>query len=64
MQRVIDKAKANNIKVVFVSPQFSRSQAETIAKEIGGVTRSVDPLAGDYQENLRRATKTFIESMQ
>ncbi len=64
MQRVIDKAKVNNIKVVFVSPQFSRSQAETIAREIGGVTRSVDPLAGDYQENLRRATKTFIESMQ
>ena len=64
MQRVIDEAKANHIKVVFVSPQFSRSQAETIAKEIAGVTRSVDPLAGDYQENLRRATKTFIESMQ
>ncbi len=64
MQRVIDQAKANNIKVVFVSPQFSRSQAETIAKEIGGVTRSVDPLSADYQENLRRATKTFIESMQ
>lgn len=64
MQRVINKAKANHIAVVFVSPQFSRSQAETIAKEIGGVTRSVDPLAGDYQENLRRVTKTFIESMQ
>lgn len=64
MQRVINKAQENNIKVVFVSPQFSRSQAETIARAIGGVTRSVDPLAGDYLENLRRATTTFIESMQ
>jgi zinc transport system substrate-binding protein len=64
MQRVINKAKENHIKVVFVSPQFSRAQAETIAREISGVTRSVDPLAGDYQENLRRATTTFIESMQ
>jgi zinc transport system substrate-binding protein len=64
MEGVINKAKANHIKVVLVSPQFSTSQAEAIAKEIVGVTRSVDPLSGDYQENLRRATQIFIESMQ
>lgn len=64
MQRVIEKAKANDIGVVFVSPQFSRSQAETIALEIGGTTRSVDPLSSDYQDNLRRATSAFFESMQ
>jgi zinc transport system substrate-binding protein len=63
MQRVIEKARANHIRVVFVSPQFSSSQAKTIAAEIGGVTRSVDPLAADYQENLRRATQAFSESM-
>ena len=64
MQRVIEKAKANNIGVVFVSPQFSRSQAETIAMEIGGKTSSVDPLSSDYQDNLRHATSAFLESMQ
>jgi zinc transport system substrate-binding protein len=63
MQRVIEKARTHGIKVVFVSPQFSTSQAETIAAEIGGVTQVVDPLAADYQANLRRATKAFIESM-
>jgi zinc transport system substrate-binding protein len=63
MQRVIEKARANHIRVVFVSPQFSSSQAKTIAAEIGGVTRSVDPLAADYQENLRLATQAFSESM-
>ncbi|NTV16941.1 MAG: zinc ABC transporter solute-binding protein [Chlorobiaceae bacterium] len=64
MQLVIAKARANRIRVVFVSPQFSTSQAETIAAEIRGVTRSVDPLSADYQGNLRRATETFISSMQ
>ncbi len=64
MQRVIEKAKANDIGVVFVSPQFSRSQAETIAMEIGGKTRSVNPLSSDYQDNLRRATNAFLETMQ
>lgn len=63
MQRVIEKAKANRIKVVFVSPQFNTSQAKIIAAEIGGVTRTVDPLSAEYQENLRRATQAFSESM-
>ncbi len=64
MQRIIEQAKANHITVVFVSPQFSSSQAETIAREIGGTIRSVDPLSSDYQNNLRRATTAFIETMR
>lgn len=64
MQRVIEQAKANRITVVFVSPQFSSSQAQTIALEIGGKTRSVDPLSSDYQNNLRRTTSAFIETMR
>ena len=64
MQRVIEKAQTNHIRVVLLSPQFNASQAEAIAREIGGITRSVDPLASDYQHNLRRATSTFLESMQ
>jgi len=64
MQRVIEKARASRISVVFVSPQFSTVQAEAIARDIGGVTGTVDPLARDYQENLRRATAAFIRGMQ
>ena len=64
MQGVIEKAKARRIGVVFVSPQFSTVQAETIALEIGGRICSVDPLSPDYQNNLRRATSAFIESMR
>ena len=64
MQRIIEEAKAHHITVVFVSPQFNSSQAETIAREIGGTTRSVDPLSSDYQNNLRRATTAFIETMR
>ena len=64
MQRVIEKARVNRIKVVLLSPQFNASQAETIAREIGGITRSVDPLASDYPQNLRCATTTFLECMQ
>jgi zinc transport system substrate-binding protein len=62
MQRVIEQARANRIHVVFVSPQFSTAQAKTVAAEIGGTTRSVDPLAADYQQNLRSVTQAFLES--
>jgi len=64
MTRVIEKARAGRIKVVFVSPQFSTTQAEAIARDIGGTTAMVDPLSRDYQQNLRQATAAFVRSMQ
>jgi len=64
MQRVMQQAAAHRIGVIFVSPQFSGSQASTIAQEIGAHIGYVDPLAYEYQTNLRQATRAFAESMQ
>ncbi|MBM3162876.1 MAG: ABC transporter substrate-binding protein [Chlorobi bacterium] len=64
LQRVIEIARTGGIRVVFVSPQFSKVQAESIARDIGGVTITVDPLARDYQENFRKATTAFLQAMQ
>ncbi len=50
---IIEQAQEHNITVVFVSPQFDSSSAETIADEIGGEVVSVNPLAVDYIENLK-----------
>ena len=64
LSEVIREAKKRGIRVVFVSPAFSALQAETIAREIGGVTAVADPLSGDYIENLRSVANAFAESMQ
>jgi zinc transport system substrate-binding protein len=64
MTQVIEKARAGRIKVMFVSPQFSTTQAEAIARDIGGTTAIVDPLSRDYQQNLRQATAAFVRSMK
>lgn len=64
LREVIGKAKANNIRVVFISAQFSVQQAEAIARGIGGMTKIVDPLARDYQQNLRNATEAFSSAMR
>jgi zinc transport system substrate-binding protein len=64
MQRVIDEARGAGIRVVFVSPQFSPAQADAIARDIGGQTVTVDPLARDYAGNLRKASAAFLRSLQ
>lgn len=64
MQLVIDEARHEGIRAVFVSPQFSTTQAAAIAKDIDGRTVTVDPLSRNYQENLRQATEAFARSMQ
>ncbi len=51
--RLIERATADGVRVVFVQPQFSSRSARAIAAEIGGVVVPMDPLAGDYLENLR-----------
>ena len=64
MREVIRDANTLGIRVVFVSPAFSSLQAETIAREIGGVTAVADPLSADYIENLRSVANAFAESMR
>jgi zinc transport system substrate-binding protein len=52
LAKLIDLAKRQGIKVVFVEPQFPRLSAERVAQAIGGVVVPLDPLAQDYIQNL------------
>lgn len=56
---LIEKAKAENIKVVFAQPEFSQEDAETIANEIGGKTLAISPLNPDWLNNLKSVAETF-----
>ncbi|MDJ0733164.1 MAG: zinc ABC transporter substrate-binding protein [Nostocaceae cyanobacterium] len=58
---LITKAKKENIKVIFVEPQFSKQAAATIAKEIGGEVLVIDPLSADWLNNLRQVSRTFVK---
>ena len=50
---VINLAKKEDIKTIFVQKQFSQKSAEAIAQQIDGIVIPLDPLAEDYIENLR-----------
>ena len=61
--QLIDQAKRLKIKVVFVEPQFSKSSAEMVAREIGGRVVAIDPLAQDYIRNMRHVADVFSEAL-
>ena len=54
LAKLIDAAKKEGVKVIFVAPQFSRKGAETVASGIGGAVLEIDPLAKDYLANMRK----------
>lgn len=56
---LIDKAKQENIKVVFAQPEFSTQSAQYIATEIGGEVILVSPLAENWLENMREVAGKF-----
>jgi zinc transport system substrate-binding protein len=60
---IITQAKAENIKVIFGSPEFSTKTADYIAQETNGKVILIDPLAEDWLDNLRNVSKTFGEAL-
>jgi zinc transport system substrate-binding protein len=64
LAQIIDLARKDNIRTIFVQPQFSRTTAETVARAINGRVVAVDPLAEDYMENMRKAADAFVQSLE
>jgi zinc transport system substrate-binding protein len=64
LSRIIEFAKNQDIKVVFVQQQFSQRDARTIAEQIGARVILVDPLAENYISNLYKVTQQFVEALQ
>jgi len=53
LARLIEKAKAQGVKVIFAEPQFPQKAARTLAESIGGAVVLIDDLSPDYLNNLR-----------
>ncbi|HEY8345502.1 MAG TPA: zinc ABC transporter substrate-binding protein [Bacillota bacterium] len=60
---IIEFAKEEGIKVVFVQAQFSSKQAETVAKAVNGKVVLIDPLAEDYLNNLKSIARVMREEL-
>jgi zinc transport system substrate-binding protein len=61
---LIERAQAEQISVIFAQPQFSTSDAETIASQIGGEVLLIDPLNPEWLSNLQNVAATFARVME
>ena len=52
LAELVERARGDGVRAVFVQRQFSQKTAETIAAAIGAEVVSLDPLSGDYLNNL------------
>lgn len=64
LQKVIDLAKKENIKVIFYQAEIDSKQSHTMAAEIGGQAEMIAPLDPDYINNLQKTVQTFARVLR
>ncbi len=64
LKELIEHARENRIKVIFVQPQFSTKKAKVVAREIGGQVVFADPLAYDWLGNMRDVADKFRAALK
>ena len=64
LKQLIQDARKNDIRVIFVQPQFSSKSAKIVAREIRGEVVYADPMAENWMENMRRIAQKFSEAIR
>jgi len=64
LQEIIERMRTENIRVIFVQPQFSDRSAKLIARSIDGEVVSIDPLAEEWLENMRHVAGKFRQALR
>lgn len=59
---LVKDAKIHNIKIIFVSPQFSQKSAKTIAQNIGGNVVAIDSLSENWEIDLLKTANEIGNS--
>lgn len=59
---LIKDAKKHDIRIVFVSPQFSQAMAKTISQNINANVISINPLSDDWHNNMLLVAKEIAKS--
>lgn len=57
LKKLIDTARSEQVRVIFVQREFDTKNAEIIAKEVGATIVQIDPLAYDWKEELLKIAK-------
>ncbi len=61
---LIEQAKREHVRVIFVQPQFNKKSAQQVARAIGGRVIVIDPLSPAYADNLRNLARHIAEAQK
>jgi len=61
LAQLIKEAKKDNVKVIFLQPEFDRKNAETIAKELNAKIVPINPLSYNWSEELINIAKAIAQ---
>jgi zinc transport system substrate-binding protein len=64
LKRLIEHARERQIKALFIQPQYSATSAKVIAEALGAQIVSADPMAQDWENNLRDVAEQFKAAMK
>ena len=60
MQNIVDVAKENNIRLIFVQKEFNLDEAKTLEGEISGKIVVINPLDYNWSQQLLFITEQFV----
>lgn len=61
LKALIDVARAEGVRVVFVQREFDRKHAESVASEIGARVVVIDPLSAQWKDEMLRIGRAMID---
>jgi zinc transport system substrate-binding protein len=63
LDAVIESARDEDIRIIFVQPQFDRKAARSVADALDAAVVPIDPLAKDVLRNLREMAQKLDEAL-
>ncbi len=63
LSQFVKEAKAEEISVIFVQPQFSEQSANAIAQSVNAEVLQIDPLAENWLENMQSVADSFQDAL-
>lgn len=64
LKKIIDIARKENIRIIFVQEQFDTNSARAVAAEIGGQVVKIDPLALDWLDNMKKIAQSLSDTLK
>jgi len=64
LKKIIDMARRENLRTIFVQQQVDTHSASAVAAEIGGRVVILDPLAPDWLDNMKKIAQAFSDTLK